>query len=76
MLRTFGGRAAAVPVVVPLAMVAFRLSISRRHGTKSRGRLRLHRTSHALVDKLPKLNFDFRLNSTEKVLFYFFVDFS
>ena len=45
-LRTFGGRAAAAPVVLPLAMVASRLSISRRYGTNSRGRLRLHRTSH------------------------------
>ena len=38
MLRTFGGRAAAAPVVLPLAMLAARLSISRRHGTNSRGR--------------------------------------
>ena len=28
VLRTFGGRAAAAPVVLPLAMVASRLSIS------------------------------------------------
>ena len=27
-----------------------------------------------LVDKLPKLNLDFRLNSAEKVFFYFFAD--
>ena len=46
VLRTFGGRAAAVPVVLPLAVVASCLSISRRHGTNSRGRLRLHRTCH------------------------------
>ena len=46
VLRTCGGRAVAAPVVLPLAMVASRLSISRRHGTNSRGRLRLHRTSH------------------------------
>ena len=39
-------RAAAAPVVLPLAVVASRLSISRPHGTNSRGRLRLHRTSH------------------------------
>ena len=39
VLTTFGGRAAAAPVVLPLAMVASRLSISRRHGTNSRGRL-------------------------------------
>ena len=74
VLRTFGGRAAAAPMVLPLAMVASRLSISRRHGTNSRGRLRLHRTSH-VVDKLPKLNFDFRQNSTDQVFFYFFVEF-
>ena len=59
VLRTFGGHAAAAPVVVPLAMVASRRSISRRYGTNSRGRLRLHRTCHVFVDKLPKLNFDF-----------------
>ena len=65
MQRTFEGRAAAAPVVLPLAMVAPRLSISRRHGTNWRGRLRLHRTCHVQVDKLPTLNFDFRLNSTD-----------
>ena len=75
VLRTFGGRAAAAPVVVPFAMVASRLSIDERHGTNSRGRLRLHRTCHVLVDKLPELNFDFRLNSTDKVFFYFFVEY-
>ena len=75
MLRTLGGRAAAAPVVLPLAMVAFRLSISRRHGTNSRGRLQLHRTCHGKVDKLPELNFDFRLNATEKVFFFFFAEF-
>ena len=73
VLRTFGGRAAAAPVVLPLAMVASRLSIGRRHGTNSRGRLRLHRTSHVEVDKLPKLNFDFRLNSTYEVVFFIFL---
>ena len=31
--RAFGGGAAAAPVFLPLAMVASRLSISRRHGT-------------------------------------------
>ena len=46
VLRTFGGRAAAAPVVLRLAMVASRFSISRRHGTKSRGRHRLHITCH------------------------------
>ena len=71
VLRTFGGRVAAAPVVLPLAMVASRLSISRRHDIKSHDRLRLHRTSHVLVDKLPELNFDFRLNSIEKVLLHF-----
>ena len=35
VLRTFGGRAAAAPVVLPLAMVPSRLSINRRHGTNS-----------------------------------------
>ena len=40
VLRTVGGRAADAPVVLPLAMVASRLPISRRHGTVSRGRLR------------------------------------
>ena len=45
-LRTFGGRAAATPVVLPLAMVASRMSISRQHGTDSRGRLQLHKTRH------------------------------
>ena len=63
MLRAFGGRAAAAPVVLPLAMVAYRLSISRRHGTNSRARLRLHRTFHAQVHNLPKFNFDFRLRA-------------
>ena len=47
MLRAFGGRAAAAPVVLPLAMMAFRLSISR-HGPDSRDRLRLHGTCHCL----------------------------
>ena len=47
MLRAFGGRAAVAPVVLPIAMVASRLSVSRRHGTDSRGRLRLHGTCHA-----------------------------
>ena len=46
VLRTLGGRGAAAPVVLPLAMVASRLSISQRHGTNSRGLLRLYRTSH------------------------------
>ena len=63
MLRDFGGRAAAAPVVLPLAMVASCLSISRRHGTNLRGRVRLHGTWHTQVHKLPKLNFDFRLSS-------------
>ena len=41
------GRHAAAPVVLPLAMVASRLLISRRHGTNLRGRLRLHGACHA-----------------------------
>ena len=75
VLSTSRGRAAAAPVVVPLAMVASRLSFSRRHGANSRGRLRLHRTSDVLVDKLPELNLAFRLNSAEKVFFHFLVEF-
>ena len=46
VLRTFRGCAAAAPVVLSPAMVESRLSISRRHGTNSRGRLRSHRTCH------------------------------
>ena len=77
VLRTFGGGATAAPVVLPLAIVAARLSISGRHGTNSRGRLRLHRTCHVKVDKLPKLNFNLRLNSTKQQIsiFIFFVEF-
>ena len=58
-------------MVLPFAMAASRLSISRRHGTDSRGWVRLlHGTCHVFwVHKLPKLNFSFRLNST-KVFFY------
>ena len=63
VLRAFGGRAAAALVVLPLAMVASCLSISRRHGTKSRGRLRLHTTCHAYGHNLPKLHFDLRLKA-------------
>ena len=44
----FGRRPAAAPVVLPLAMVASRLLISLRHGTNSRGRLRLHGTCYML----------------------------
>ena len=45
--KAFGGRAVAAPVVLPLAMVASRLSISRRHGTDLCCWLRLRGTCHA-----------------------------
>ena len=52
-MRAFGGRAATTPVVLPLAMAAFRLWSSRWHRTNLRGPLRLRGTCHAQVEKLP-----------------------
>ena len=75
MLTAFGGRAAAALVVLPLTMVASRLSICRRYGANSRGRLRLHGTCHVEVHKLPKLNFNFRSNLTKEIFFYLLVEF-
>ena len=48
MLRACRGRVLDAPVVLPLAMVAFRLGSSRQHGTNLRGLLRLRVTRHVL----------------------------
>ena len=71
VLRAFEGRAAAASVVLPLAMVTSRLSISRRPGTNLRGRFRLHNMP-CLGAQTTQI--EFRLNSTKEVFFYFFVE--
>ena len=69
MLRAFGGSAAAALVVLPLAMLASRLSISRRYGTTSCGRLRSHRTNMSCLGaQTPQIEFRFS-TKFDKILF-------